>query len=425
MNILVINYSHPDLPHISAKRMSYFATHLAKRGHRVVLITKTATDNEHNKTIEEIRHGLKHHNWAIPFCVAVAPKSNRFLRIIRATNTPSLIRRMFLFGAYTLKQGRTFFDWSDQALPALAAFDGIIKPDIVWGTFGNIDTLWLTKQAARHFNIPYVIDIKDAWRYFVSSFRKTLAAQFNDAAGITINSLFQVSHSLPWFSKSIPHQVIYSGLDTLALRSASVSATANRSPSTFTILLVGSLYNRNHLGQLISAISQYTLESATVGGIGVQLVYAGADRESLETYLAETAVPFQYKLFDFLPYEQLFALYIASNIISYIYHPKTFHHKLIELLALNRPVLTFPGESTESIDLAREYDGELYVCNHRSEIMEALRSIDLKSTSFPYALNNKIIKQYHWENGTFFLESFLYKLLNKKASTQLIHETNN
>ncbi len=417
MNILIFNYSHPDEPHISAKRMSYFARHLAERGHKVVLVTKTIGTDLSGLTSRQANVNLQEHDWSTPYLLAVSPKGSPYLEIVRGSRTPPLVRRAILLYLYLFKQGRVFGDWSDQVVHQLAQLGQFFKPDISWGTFGNVDTLWLTKKSAHFFGIPYVIDIKDPWRYFVTVFRKRLAAQFEDAAGVTINSSFQITHSLPWFKNPTNYHLLYSGIDTNKLRSAWRTAEPIAQSSLFTIMLVGSIYKEALLGELFSGICRWTVEVAQPLSLTVQVTYAGADMDKLERYMQGKTLPFQVKLAGFLPYEDLFKLYASSSIIAYIHHTNTFHHKLIELLALNRPILSFPGESVESIALAKKYEAKLLVCSTQDNVMLALNQVANQPLTEETTLNEAILTDFRWENSTHILEKALTAVLGRAPFT--------
>ena len=399
MNILIFNYSHPDLPHISAKRMSYFARHLAGRGHKVVLVTRTL-DAEVTPTKSGQSHAdPQYHDWTKPYILAVAPKSSTYLELSRSARTPAFLRRGILLFLYLFKQGRSSMDWSDQVVAQFARLDEFFKPDITWGTFGTIDTLWLAKKAANYFTVPYVIDIKDSWRYFIPKFRKKLAAQFNDTAGITINSSFQEENSLPWFKKAANHQVIYSGLDNAVVQQLlTAQSYAPVTISACRIVIVGSIYSDERFLDLIRAIDLWARKAVLTSTQPVTLTYAGADAVRVRQLIKSIALSVDCIVHDFLPYHDLFNLYRQAHILSYIYSERTFHHKLIELLAFNKPILTYPGESQESITLASENKGELHVCTTSNELVFTLDNISSKRNQLRPLVNQAIIDKFQWES---------------------------
>jgi hypothetical protein len=55
--------------------------------------------------------------------------------------------------------------------------------------------------------------------------------------------------------------------------------------------------------------------------------------------------------------------------------PSGFHHKLFELLACRRPVVSFPGEHEESVELAAEVGGDLRVCENEAALQQTLSTV--------------------------------------------------
>jgi hypothetical protein len=107
-------------------------------------------------------------------------------------------------------------------------------------------------------------------------------------------------------------------------------------------------------------------------------------------------------------------LYSKSTLIGYLWNSKTFHHKLIELLAVGVPVFSYPGESEESINLAKSYKGSLSVCQNENDIFQTLDQYVIHSDLKPYSLNVDIINKFSWGSSSGELEAFFNEYIEDK-----------
>ncbi|GAA4406040.1 hypothetical protein GCM10023187_25050 [Nibrella viscosa] len=397
--------------------MSYFAQHLAMQGNRVVLITKTLRDEGENKPYSVVVEELKQHDWQEPYLLAVAPNKSQLLSFIRKANTPVLLRRIAILYCFLFKQGRLFYDWSEKVESYFPYLKRTFPANISWGTFGNIDTLFLVRNVARQYNIPYILDIKDPWQRFVKVFTYSLAKKFKGAAGITINSMFQVEHSLPWF-RGIPYYLLYSGLDANEIKKPQYSGNrAEKSREIFTIMMVGSIYDNCQFKDLLQAIDRWSYDTLRKNNQQLFFIYAGADAERVRVILDKLNIKFNRSIYDFLSYTDLFMLYQTSNVISYIGSPNTFHHKLIEILAFGLPVLAYSYESSESVGLADSCQGKLFVCYNEHEVQEALNEV--RALQQPeQEVNTIVLDRFSWSTLSKDLESFFRNLILDKATNK-------
>lgn len=58
----------------------------------------------------------------------------------------------------------------------------------------------------------------------------------------------------------------------------------------------------------------------------------------------------------------------------YITNQNTFHQKTLELLSVDRPAASFPGETDEAIGIADQYGCTLYSCATADDLARALDS---------------------------------------------------
>ena len=127
-------------------------------------------------------------------------------------------------------------------------------PDVIWATFGNTDSWVLAQKLSRLSNCPWVADFKDNWGAFLPYGLKALMAnRFRDAAHMTVLSETQLHDANRWFRGQ--KTVLYSGVEPVSQPSLS---------SGFRILLTGSIYNTEHLVELVMGLRNW-LESITDG----------------------------------------------------------------------------------------------------------------------------------------------------------------
>ena len=77
----------------------------------------------------------------------------------------------------------------------------------------------------------------------------------------------------------------------------------------------------------------------------------------------------------YLPVEDLARACRGAAVNAYLWSSTTFHHKLVELLCCRRPIVCFPGERAESLDLARHVAGSLIVCRDETALRDALSEV--------------------------------------------------
>ena len=216
MRIVLVNYSHPDTPHISATRMREFALALAAHGHRVALLTQPLTTSESVPSASDISAMLKAEAEPSPMVVAASPRRSAVLNLLRAGLWPWGIRQCIIAYHY-LRHGGLYSDWRAGAHSHVHVLATDFKPDVVWATFGNTDSWALAQDIARAATCPWVADIKDFWASFIPGpLRTRLAARYRDAAAWTALSQTHARAARPWFGDEIT--VVYSGFDESSIR---------------------------------------------------------------------------------------------------------------------------------------------------------------------------------------------------------------
>ncbi len=369
MNFIFVNYVHPETAHVSSMRMRLFAEALTRRGHRVILLTHPRHPDDIGPTPGDAERSLLLHDWRTPFHLSCPPLSYGRDLSVFWSRSPRVMRRLLTFATITIHGGMNE-GWVRGTQKYWPIFKRAFRPDLAWGICGDTSSLKATQLLARHLDIPWVADFKDHFELIIHPFaRAWIASQLRDAVGFTSNSKFHASHAARYFH--IPHTIVYSGVVPSMMAPASVIADTK----TFRVVLVGSLYNIERLSRFLAAMRAWlnTLDAADCEK--VELAYAGSDRLLFDIELAARPLPCATRILSQLPIEDLGELCKSAIINAYLWSPRNFHHKLLELLACRRPVLSFPGEHQESLELASEYGGDLRVCTSETAVQEVFSHI--------------------------------------------------
>lgn len=414
MKIVFVNYVHPETPHVSSMRMRLFAEALTRREHHVVLLTHPRQPGDAVATPSEVERALMSHDWREPFHFSSPPLANWRDTAARSPKLPRLLRRALIFGSMTLRGG-TNDDWAQGTRPYWPVFERAFRPDLVWGIFGDPSSLKTAQLLARRVGVPWVADFKDHFEKVIHPLvRRSIVSRYADAAGFTSNSRFHASLAARYFH--LPHSVVYSGAAPSMIAFSSTAADAE----VFRIVLVGSLYDTDRVRRFLAALRAWlrTLNSADCEHI--EVAYAGTQRRLLEAELAALPLPCRTHLMDQLPLDDLGRLCHSATLNAYLWSPLTFHHKLVELLACRRPVVSFPGEHEESIELAAQFRGDLRVCESEAALQHTLSSIwtAWRSGEPAKPASTVDVEALTWDSLAGKLEAFLLEM-SKSVSCRL------
>jgi len=141
------------------------------------------------------------------------------------------------------------------------------------------------------------------------------------------------------------------------------------------LTLTGGLYEERVLEQFLRAVAGWSRIREGCPCWEIELIYAGADGGRFRRYAGLVNESCRVTVNDYLTLEDFARLCRGASLNAYLGNPRAFHHKLMELLASGRPVLAFPGESDESMKLARDVGGDLVVAQCIEEIHEALNRV--------------------------------------------------
>jgi len=369
MRLVFVNHAHPELPHVSGMRFGYFAREMARRGHQVVLLTSPLPGSESGHPAQpELAERLQSALWTQPLVVAVPPSRRLVLEMIRQNTVPTLVRRALTAGQL-LVHGGMFADWHKAVGDTIARLADNFRPHVVWGTFGNTTNLMITRQLARRAGCPWVADIKDNWKTFVPrGFRRHIAWRLRDAAGWTTNSRHHRDIASRWFGRQ-PAEVIYSGVAAEFFRRDASDCAERRQ-----LLLLGGIYDDTRLATYVGAVREWLETLPPLERTTVTFAYAGTDGQRVRAALTRTRLPCEVRILGYQSVAQLAETARASFANTYLFATFGFHHKLLELLVSGRPVICYPGEHAESMELASKSATMFAACTTQRDLVDALTS---------------------------------------------------
>lgn len=385
LRILAVNHLPPDAAHIGGRRVAAFAAALARRGHRVVLLTAATTTT----TAEPDWDG---HDWATPLHVARPPATRRALAAAREGAFPTAVNKAIL-GAHYLLHGGVFDDWVAGTRPLWPAVAGRFRPQVAWATFGNTGAWAIARAVARRAGCPWVMDLKDNWERFVPKpVRGATARRFADAAAATALSEAHALQVERWFGKRAA--VVYSGLAS--------SLMAPGGDADGGITLTGSVYEPASLATLFGGIAAWARGRS---GPRPVLSYFGGEGEAVQAAARVLNGACEVRIEGFRPLAEMHAVQRRARVNAYIRTDKVlFHHKVFELLAAGRPVLSVPREGAEAERIAAAVGGRLLGCADPAAVRAALDAV-WDAPAPGVALDR--LAGYTWESQAAVLEDVL------------------
>lgn len=396
MKLVFVNHAHPNVRHVSGTRAWRFARELATRGHHIILMCEAGDVAQSVQEPEDLVEALRSHNWAQPLVVAVKPSPIPAISALRSARTPSLLRKALVSWSF-LRYSGVYADYSEGTRPYLPMIARNFQPDIVWGVFLTSDCWLIARRLARLSGCSWVGDMKDSWELFIpKGLRWILARRFRDMAASTANAAFTERSLARWLPPR--PTVIYSGVDRCFF-------DAKPSPleeGAFRLTITGSIYNADVFSAFISGVVVWLQSRKSCGVRQAEIVYAGAEAERVRPIIEGLNGLARVVIQPYLPLVELAALCRSATVNAYIWTHRTFHHKLLELLACSRPVLTFPGEWEESISLAETCGRKLLVCASSDQLVANLLLLENNKESQVNVAPN--MEKYTWSQQAVYLE---------------------
>jgi hypothetical protein len=408
MRLVFVNHAHPDVAHVSGMRFGAFARSMAERGHEVVLLTSTLPGGATIVNPSNLRDWIASHDWHSPLTLAISPRHRSDV----PASLPRPLARLVTLGRFVAHSG-VHDDWTTAVQPLVHGLASAFQPDVVLGTFGNTSNLSLAQRLAQASGCPWVIDVKDNWSTFLRpGVRELMAWRFRDAAGFTSNATHHRDIASKWLWQR-RDAVVYSGVAAPFFEATGPEVTARTEgecPAEF--LLIGSTYDRDRLREFLRVVHRWVSGLPVSDRGRVAFVYAGSDHERVSGVLDGVALPCRVEVLPQLPLSDLANRCRQSFANCYLWAAFTFHQKLLELLACGRPVITFPGEASESIQLASSSTTSFSACAGADEVHEALTHAWTNRARPP--ANNQH-QPWKWSDRACRLESFLGDLVQRTA----------
>ncbi|MBR9973713.1 hypothetical protein [Magnetospirillum sulfuroxidans] len=356
MRLVFVNHCHPRTPHVCATRVARMAEACARAGHQVVLLTETLGGHPARLSPGELPTALDRHDWTQPFLLDCPPQDGALGAALRQGWGPRLLRRPLLAAIYALRGG-LFTDWRHGASLYLPLLVRHFHPQACWATFGNTDAWIIAQRLARLAGGKWIADLKDPWSVFIPALlRRVLTWRFTDAAAFTALSEQHGAEVKTWFGR--PATTVYSGIDEGFLP----PPPPPPSPADgIRLLLVGGLYAQEHLDLLAEGLRRW--------GHRPTLVYAGS--ESAKARAAFAGLVLETPGYVDLPH--LRALAAGCHATLYVRNSRAlYQHKLVELLALDRPTICLPQEAPEALAIASRLGADFRSCADAAQLSRAL-----------------------------------------------------
>lgn len=393
MNILMLNPVHPTTAHISAVRAWRFAQELATLGHRVVLLAATASHGETS-------HGVPaDHDWRQPLvlpCAAATPSDT-------SSRLPVPLRRARTALRMLIRGGEAS-TWVNAAVATGCGLPRQCTPDVVWCTFGRMESVFAARRIARRLRRPWVLDVKDNWELYVPhGLRRLMVWRTRGFATATANARLTRHMTHKW--QGAEASLIYSGVENCFLAPADVP-----SPANFEINLIGGIYFPEFLRTFLTGVAAWYQQLPIQQRTRVRLRHIGEQGELVRKSAHELIPSLAVELPGYVPVAEMAQMCQRACVNAYITHSGTFHHKLLELLACGRPVLACPSENEESIALAAPSAGQLIVAataEHVARTLGNLSTTFFRCGTLPDPYPGTHLRDYTWPAQTRLLQRVL------------------
>lgn len=401
----MINPVHPETAHISAVRAWRFSQGLASLGNRVVLLTGPSPDGSTPSAEFDA------HDWSEPLVLScatnarsagIAPLRGPLRKLGTAWN-------MFRGGGM---QG----DWVRCAVNAVALRADSFAPDLVWCTFGKMEAVFAAKRIAERAACPWVLDIKDNWELYVPrGMRRLMAWRTRGWSAVTANAGFTAEKARKW--QRAQAKVVYSGVDDAFYESLPEEHAVG---AVFRVNLVGSLYFPGSLDAFLRGLRKWAEGGPASAAAKTQLCYMGADGARFDSAVEAGLPSIEVHNAGYVDTKQMAEFCRGAAVNAYIGHPGTFHHKVLELLACNRPLLVVPSEGPEEKILARRTGGLLLEAADEDEVAAAIARIfaDRYATPIHRQDGGETSREFSWPNQAACLNTILQRVLTSSRGAK-------
>ena len=358
-----------------------------------------ASNSAHDRTRADIV--ARHDDWREPLVLAPAP----FREAAQSSSTPALIRR-FNTARRLLQDGGPQAGWTRRSVHAATSAAARFKPDVIWATFGKMESIFAARRIAQQLQVPWVLDLKDNWEVFVPrGIRQLMAWRVRGWSALTANAEFTRAQGLRLHGGDA--QLVYSGVDDAFMARPE---NDRPDPSRFVINLVGSLYFPERLIEVLNGIGAWAAALSGHDRGRVDLHYLGGDVLMLREALSHAHPGVTVHEDGYLAPDAMARACRRACVNAYVRHTGSFHHKLLELLACDRPVLVFPGEGEESRDIVRQVGGLLLEPASGGAIAAELHALHRAWKSGACVVPSSDCRPYSWPAQTLVLQEALSRV---------------
>jgi hypothetical protein len=405
MRLVFINHCHPETPHVCATRAREFAYALSNLGHSVILLTENlkgqAADISPNTKIQT-------HDFSEPLFLSTTPRGHPLIRALRANKLPWGIRQAIIIYYYVIHKG-VFTDWRSGTQPYLPIIAEKFKPDLIWASFGNTDCWNIAQDLADISSCPWVPDVKDLWSSFIPNLLQNIVSRhFNNYAAITALSTHYHSTDILKHFKT-ESEIIYSGFSDKYLIADSLPQT-----KIITISLTGGIYNEPALVKMVEGLQLWVSKFNEKKQSEIMIVYAGNDTAKVKSATAQLSKLCKIDIRGYLSIDKLRDLQRTSIANLYV-KTNSYHHKIIEMLSVGRPIICLPEETKEALAITESTGVSFYSCRTPEEISSALdQSIKQKTIDIT---KDSGLKNLTWEAQAIKLQNLFQNIINQKKSS--------
>jgi len=369
MRIVFVSHVPPDDRSVGGLRLWRFAQELTKQGHHILFVTG-GKDESGLRDRTTLIGALQGYNWSEPLLLSCGASGTGMRSGIERLKVRYRAVQKGATALAIIFRGGAFWRWRIEAERVLMEAATHFRPQLVYATFGNLDALNIAQRLARRHGIPWVMDVKDPFSTFLHRSLWWLPRyRYSDAACVTYNAQFQRDESL---RLGLPHgEVIYSGADVPATRTEHRGSRARQGRPVYN--LIGSIYSDEVARDFLRAFIEFVTKQRDCGAMTPQMHYIGADHGRVKAQLALLPPQTCITVCEPCPRMELLAQCQHAAANCYIAADHTFHHKLFELLAAERPVIVYPDEREEARRVAIELGAPLWVCRSSEELIAAWR----------------------------------------------------
>jgi glycosyltransferase involved in cell wall biosynthesis len=244
------------------------------------------------------------------------------------------------------------------------------RPDVIWCTFGRMESALLARSLARRFGCPWVLDLKDNWDLYVPrGLRRLMAWRTRGWSRVTANARFTAEKARRW--QRTEADIVYSGVEDAFFSQLAGADASDR----LTVNVVGSVYSDVRLRALLHGIGLWAESLDDARRARVLVCYMGPDARRFADVSRDLARIVAVGVEGYVGVERMAAACRSAVANTYVKHDGTFHHKLLELLSCGVPVVVVPSESEESRGLARAVGGALHECPDAAVVADTIGAL--------------------------------------------------